>query len=46
MKLFRFRRPSINTLLGITKAKKWLKKKRNHQLLKPLVGRPFGISTG
>jgi hypothetical protein len=26
MKLFRYRRPSLNTLLGITKAKKRLKK--------------------
>ena len=26
MKLFRYRRPSLNTLLGITKAKKELKK--------------------
>jgi hypothetical protein len=26
MKLFRYRRPSLNTLLGITKAKKRVKK--------------------
>jgi len=26
MKLFRYRRPSLNTLLGITKAKKRMKK--------------------
>jgi hypothetical protein len=26
MKLFRYRRPSLKSLLGITKAKKWLKK--------------------
>ncbi len=26
MKFFRYRRPSLKTLLGITKAKKWIKK--------------------
>ncbi len=25
MKFFRYRRPSINTLLGVTKAKKWIR---------------------
>jgi len=26
MRLFRYRRPSLKTLLGITKGKKWIKK--------------------
>ena len=30
MKLFRYRRPSLNTLLGITKAKKRVKKELGH----------------
>jgi hypothetical protein len=37
MRLFRYRRPSINTMLGVTKAKKRL----NRQLGITAVMRPF-----